>query len=99
LTKDLWNLILQEVKRQVSKSSFETWFNTSKGEIKGDEFVIQCANQFAAEWLESRYYLLLTNTIFDITGKILPLSFVVTDAEYREQSDISQLLKDLLVEL
>ncbi|MCL6585148.1 MAG: chromosomal replication initiator protein DnaA [Anoxybacillus sp.] len=75
---DLWNKALAEIEKKISKPSFETWLKSTKAHsLKGDTLVIVAPNEFARDWLDSRYAHLIGETIYDITGEELTIKFII----------------------
>ncbi|MCY8323202.1 chromosomal replication initiator protein DnaA, partial [Bacillus inaquosorum] len=53
----------------MSKPSFETWMKSTKAHsLQGDTLTITAPNEFARDWLESRYLHLIADTIYELTG-------------------------------
>ena len=53
---DLWNRALDQIEKKLSKPSFETWLKSTKAHaLQGDTLIITAPNDFARDWLESRY--------------------------------------------
>ena len=62
---DLWNKALQKIETKLSKPSFETWMKSTKAHsLQGDTLTITAPNEFARDWLESRYLHLIADTIY-----------------------------------
>lgn len=79
---DLWNQTLELMQEKVSKPSYETWLKaTEASDLQGDTVVIEAPNEFARDWLESRYTNLITDALEDITGSALQVKFVIPQAE------------------
>lgn len=69
---DLWNKALQKIETKLSKPSFETWMKSTKAHsLQGDTLTITAPNEFARDWLESRYLHLIADTIYELTGEEL----------------------------
>jgi chromosomal replication initiator protein len=65
----IWNIAFEEIKTQVSKPSFETWFKTKKPiSLEENTFVLATPHAFAADWLMSRYGNLIEEVLRGITG-------------------------------
>ncbi|MEK5326084.1 DnaA N-terminal domain-containing protein, partial [Aeribacillus sp. FSL M8-0254] len=91
--EDLWNRVLAEIKKKVSKPSFDTWLKSTKAHaLQGDLLIITAPNEFARDWLESRYLHLIANTIYDLTGEEIGIKFIIpqnlTDDEFMPKSPI-----------
>ncbi|AMQ21993.1 MULTISPECIES: chromosomal replication initiator protein DnaA [Geobacillus] len=75
---DLWDRVLAEIERKISKPSFETWLKSTKAHsLRGDTLVIVAPNEFARDWLDSRYSHLIAETIYTITGEELAVKFII----------------------
>lgn len=88
---DLWQQILTIIQTKLSKPSFDTWLKSTKATVFNDSTVVICApNNFAQEWLESRYTKLIEGTIYDFTGKHVSAKFVIETEEQKAQSASNQ---------
>ena len=53
---DLWNAALANIRKKISKPSFDTWLKSTKAHsLKGISLVITAPNEFARDWLEEHY--------------------------------------------
>lgn len=78
----LWMETLEKLKKELSKPSFETWLSsTHLLHIDGDTLVISVPNEFAKDWLESRYAPLIRSSVQSILGHSVSLRFVIPSAE------------------
>ena len=67
----IWQQILAYIEQQISKPSFEAWFQSTKGFLKDErELIIEAPNQFARDWLESRYSTLIDEAIDIVKSEI-----------------------------
>ncbi|MDZ4183615.1 MAG: DnaA/Hda family protein, partial [Desulfuromonadales bacterium] len=74
----IWADVLDVVKGELNTPTFKTWFeHTSPLDIVDDRLMIAVQNDFARDWLESRYSGLLTSALRQVTGLSLNLEFVV----------------------
>jgi chromosomal replication initiator protein len=86
---DLWNQTLEVIQKKVSKPSFDTWLKATVAHtLKGDELVITAPNDFARDWLESRYLDLISETIFDLTGSKLAIKFIIPHNQQMDELDL-----------
>lgn len=73
----LWEKALESIASFLSKPSFETWLKPTKPvSLEGNLLIIEVPNDFARDWLESRYAPLLTTTIRELVDEDLELKFV-----------------------
>ena len=93
--EDLWASTLESIKEKVSKPSYDTWLkNTNADSIVDDTLIVSAPNEFARDWLESRYTNLISDALFEVTGAKLKTKFVIPESE-NTQDDISQKAKNV----
>jgi chromosomal replication initiator protein len=81
----LWEKALESIASFLSKPSFETWLKPTKPiSLEGNLLIIEVPNDFARDWLESRYAPLLTTTIRELVDEDLDLKFVTPNPNYVE---------------
>lgn len=86
---DLWAKALQEIEKKLSKPSFETWLKSTKAHaLQNDTLIITAPNEFARDWLESRYLHLIAETIYDLTGAELGIKFIIPQNQLDEEFEI-----------
>jgi len=91
--ESLWQETLEKLKTELSKPSFETWFSSTRlSLIDGDTIVISVPNEFAKDWLESRYAPLIRSSIQSIIGHSVSLRFIIPSPErsYAEDHVLSK---------
>ncbi|MDR3600174.1 MAG: chromosomal replication initiator protein DnaA [Desulfosporosinus sp.] len=78
----LWQETLEKLKNELSKPSFETWLSSTRLlHIDGDTLVISVPNEFAKDWLESRYAPLIRSSVQSILGHSVSLHFIIPSPE------------------
>jgi len=74
-----WMRVQSHLEKQLSKTSFETWIKhtalINMDDLTG-EVMIAVPNEFARDWLESRYTQLLKEALFDLTNCDYRIKFV-----------------------
>ncbi|KSU81672.1 MULTISPECIES: chromosomal replication initiator protein DnaA [Fictibacillus] len=91
---DLWNKALAAMEKKVSKPSFETWLkSTAAHALQNDTLIITAPNEFARDWLESRYSTLISETLQDVTGAALDVKFIIPQNQMEEEVDFEKVLK------
>ncbi|MEV2312733.1 chromosomal replication initiator protein DnaA [Paenibacillus larvae] len=79
---DLWQQVLSIIQTKLSKPSFDTWLKSTRATVFTDTYVVICApNNFAKEWLESRYAKMISSTIYEFLGKQVEIKFIVESEE------------------
>lgn len=77
---ELWQQILSVIQTKVSKPSFDTWLKSTKATIFSEDSLMICApNNFAKEWLESRYAKLIGSTVAETLGRHVQVQFTIDD--------------------
>lgn len=80
--QELWAKTLDSIQDKISKPSFETWLKTTEAiQLREDILVISTPNDFARDWLESRYADLVRDALKEITGSPLGVKFVSQSSE------------------
>lgn len=76
--ESIWSRTLDILKDELSRPSFETWLKSTKLlDIDENDIYIEVPNEFAKDWLETRYYNLIKNTVQLIINKEVNLHFVL----------------------
>jgi len=76
----IWQKTLDVLEAQLSKPSFDTWLkSTSLMNYNGNTVTISVANEFAKDWLESRYISLIKSTLHNILNQDVQVKFVIHD--------------------
>ena len=83
LQADIWQSILSELEKDLSKPSFDTWFkSTNLLAIEDNQLAIVVPNEFAKDWLQKKYYDLIQNKASVILNKNnLSLLFLTSEEE------------------
>jgi chromosomal replication initiator protein len=75
---DIWNSTLAMIEAQLSKPSFETWLKATKPlAYYNNTLVVGVPNEFAKNWVESRYASLLQETVNKVAGQEIQLKFII----------------------
>ncbi|MBN1374035.1 chromosomal replication initiator protein DnaA [Candidatus Dojkabacteria bacterium] len=78
--KTLWNKILETISTQVSSTTISTWFSRANlNKLNNGVAVIGCADPFVREWIESKHRILLTETISQLVGNHIAVTFVIDE--------------------
>jgi chromosomal replication initiator protein len=86
---DLWNKALEDIEKKLSKPSFETWLKSTKAHsLNNDSLTITAPNEFARDWLESRYSQLISETLEAITGANLSVKFIIPQHKVEDDIDL-----------
>jgi chromosomal replication initiator protein len=73
----IWQDTLVIIKGQLNAQTFKTWFsNTEPISMSEEKIIIAAPNDFAREWLESRYVSLINGSLFEVIGAELQVDFI-----------------------
>ena len=79
---NLWGKVLEKLEQDLSKPSFETWLKpTQPVTLVENTLVIGVPNEFARDWLETRYAPLLQEAVHDVLKMPLRIDFVIVDSQ------------------
>lgn len=77
-----WENILEKLKGELSKQSFDTWLSSTKlVDFSNNKLKIGVSNEFAKEWLESRYSALIKSTVQNYLNSPVTLMFVADNEQ------------------
>ncbi len=79
---ETWQSILHLLEQELSKPSFDTWLKSTKLiSYKDHILTIVVPNEFAKDWLETRYFNLIKNTATQVVNEDVSLNFVIQGHE------------------
>jgi len=96
-TKELWNNVLVEAELNVSKATFNTWFNETHIVKEEDGVVyIGVPNEFVKTWLIEKYHKFILKTLRTLVDRIRSVEYVVTrDKTETKEVSVTSPSKDL----
>ncbi|MFZ3588483.1 DnaA N-terminal domain-containing protein [Bacillus sp. DJP31] len=83
MCNEVWERVLYLIALEIAKPSFETWLKpTELIELNQElnQATINAGNEFARDWLESRYKSLLEKQIFNVTNKKNEINVVINES-------------------
>lgn len=79
---EIWHNILSQLEQELSRPSFDTWLkSTALHSFDGYYLTIVVPNEFAKDWLETRYFDIIKKHSSDILNKDVSLKFVIAGQE------------------
>ncbi|MBZ4687620.1 MAG: chromosomal replication initiator protein [Clostridia bacterium] len=79
--EDIWDKTMDILKNELSKPSFDTWLKGTKlTSLQNNTAIITVPNEFVFEWVKSRYYNLIKNTLcllLEMDDSELKLDFIL----------------------
>ncbi|MBD2680183.1 MULTISPECIES: chromosomal replication initiator protein DnaA [Nostoc] len=87
--EDLWTQVLERLKLELSRPTFETWIKTASAErLENNCLVIRTPNPFARNWLQKYYVNTIAHVVQDILGH--PVEIYITVAQGDEVSHVNE---------
>ncbi|GAA4724508.1 chromosomal replication initiator protein DnaA [Brevibacillus fulvus] len=97
---ELWRKVLAKIEKSLSKPSFDTWLKATQATaLEEDSLIVVAPNEFARDWLESRYSPLIIDTLYETTGVNMKVKFVVPqnpDSELDNDLPVSQQMNTVI---
>ncbi|MDX9873067.1 MAG: chromosomal replication initiator protein DnaA [Clostridia bacterium] len=79
---EIWQIILDQLEKELSKPSFDTWLkSTNLYSYDGYYLTVIVPNEFAKDWLETRYYDIIKKHACNVLNKDIALKFVIAGQE------------------
>ncbi|MHA6252974.1 chromosomal replication initiator protein DnaA [Oceanobacillus sp. CAU 1775] len=83
---ELWLAVLEKIEEKVSKPSYDTWLkNTKAVELDKSKLIVSAPNEFARDWLENQYTVIISEILEEVTGSKLETKFIIPDTETNEE--------------
>ena len=78
---DVWDNVLQQLKRDLSETTIATWFDELKAvDIKGNTFILHCPNDFKKGYIESLFLKNIKAALHDIFSTEFEVQILDNDA-------------------
>jgi chromosomal replication initiator protein len=80
MMNDIWNKVLEQLKIQLTKPTFEMFFKNTKSLHEEDQLLsISVPSEFVKDWLQTKYSSLIISSIISITGKEIDVEYMVQE--------------------
>ncbi|PYZ91801.1 chromosomal replication initiator protein DnaA [Salipaludibacillus keqinensis] len=93
---DLWEQALTKIEEKVSKPSYDTWFKFTKADSidqSSNTITVIAPNEFARDWLENRYFGIITETLNELTGAELEARFILPQEDKSDELELFEKAK------
>lgn len=78
---DVWDNVLQQLKRDLSETTIATWFDELEAvDIQGNTFILHCANDFKKGYIESLFLKNIKASLHDIFSMEFEVQILDDDA-------------------
>jgi chromosomal replication initiator protein len=85
--ENIWQSTLEEIKTKISKANFTTWLKNSKlVDLKDGSATIALPNNFAKEWVESKYGKTILGIIKNLDSSVKKIDFIVSSNFFQENN-------------
>jgi chromosomal replication initiator protein len=83
----LWQKVLGEVELQISRPNFITWFkNSSIMDHRDGVITVGLPNNFAREWVETKYHKIILGTLRTIDSGIRKVEFTLVKDSFKKEA-------------
>ncbi len=80
--QELWKKVLEQLRTQLSKPTFEMWFkHTQIKSWDNGKLIISVPSEFSKDWLQTRYSSLITSTLESVSTTPYEISYIVEEIE------------------
>ena len=81
---DVWDTILQQLKKELSETTISTWFDELEAvDIQGNVFILHCSNDFKKGYIESLFMKNIKASLHDIFSTDFEVR-ILDDQDYAE---------------
>ena len=81
-SEQLWNQVLERLRQQLSRPTFETWIQTATiDELKEDYLIIRTPNAFVMNHLQKHYLETIAQVVTEILGNSIEIQLTVDQKE------------------
>jgi chromosomal replication initiator protein len=77
---DLWSRCLQNLEKDLSRQSFETWFKPTQAHVEDQTLKVLVPNEFFRDWIRDHYQMDIQRAMHEIHAEQLEISFEVEHA-------------------
>jgi len=96
--KQSWDKCLEMIKKNISFQAYQTWFDpVSVISCNQNQITLQVPNRFHYEWVDSKYGILIKESISKNFGKTLKINYSVLVEPNKESSQVTAQKIDKLI--
>ncbi len=82
----LWNSVLSEVKSQISRANFSTWFrNTYIAKQDDGTIFVAVPNEFVKEWLSTKFHKMILKSLRELSDGVRGLEYIIAKEQKKEE--------------
>lgn len=88
---DIWDKALQEIEKEISRPTFEMWFNSTELVAYYEDYlIIQVPNDYVKKWLQDTYIDLIRNILTNILKQPIKVNFVTSQQKNMIEEKIEE---------
>jgi chromosomal replication initiator protein len=76
---DLWSRCLQNLEKDLSRQSFETWFKPTQARVEEQTLKVMVPNEFFRDWIRDHYQTQIQRAVHEIHPEQLEIRFEVEE--------------------
>lgn len=77
---ETWHKVLEQLKLQLTKPTFEMFFKNTKSIQEDDRILsISVPSEFVKDWLQTKYSSLIISSVISVTGKELDIEYIIQE--------------------
>jgi hypothetical protein len=75
-TREIWTQVLEELRMQMTRATFDTWLHGSRVVgVENGEMIVRVRDSYAVDWLRARWLAPIQRTVAGIVGHSVPIRF------------------------
>lgn len=75
-TREIWAQVLEELRMQMTRATFDTWLHGSRVVgVENGEMIVRVRDSYAVDWLHARWLTPIQRTVAGIVGHSVPIRF------------------------
>jgi len=74
--KEVWGQVLEELRMQMTRATFDTWLSGSRVvAVRDGEMIVRVRDRYAVDWLQARWLGPIRRTVAGVVGQALGVRF------------------------
>lgn len=80
--QEVWKKVLEQLRSQLSKPTFEMWFKHTQIKSWNDKhLIVSVPSEFTKDWLQTRYASLITSALQSVTNETYEITYHIEEEE------------------
>jgi hypothetical protein len=74
--REVWGQVLEELRMQMTRATFDTWLRGSRVvDVRDGEMIVRVRDEYAVDWLQARWLGPIRRTVAGVVGQALDVRF------------------------